>query len=275
MNNKHNVNYMTIKKGEFYIESLSSAHRYIDPPNVYIRYANEHRHDRLVCIISGKCKFDIFNDKPIIAKKGDIIYIPYNIAYRTEWETESRGEVYSINYVMNDRDSHQITICPEICSFSNCDSFLTEGIFKECCYTFEKEETGFLLKCKYILMKLLYTIVLNEEQKSNSKIGKALDYININYLDDISISELASMCNLGECMFRRCFKAETGISPIKYRNKLRIEKAYELLTNESHSISDVMEMTGFYDASYFNKTFKHYIGKSPSECRRPKHLLNV
>lgn len=270
MNIKHSVDYPTIANGEFYIESVSCAHRFVEPPNTYIRYANEHRHDRLVCVVSGKCKFDIFNDNPIIAQNGDIIYIPYNIAYKTEWEPGTKGEIYSINYVMNNMEGHQITICPEICSFQSCNHFMTEGIFKECCKTFESEESGFILKCKYILMKLLHIISVNENRENNSKIGKALHYINVNFLDDISITDLASMCNLGECMFRRCFKAETGTSPIKYRNKLRIEKAYELLTNESHSISDVMEMTGFYDASYFNKTFKLYIGTSPSECRKPK-----
>lgn len=267
---KHSADYELILSGDFYIESISAAHRYIEPPSTYIRYANEHRHDRLVCIVSGRCKFDIFNDRPIIAKGGDIVYIPYNIAYRTEWIDGEKGEVYSVNYVMNDLSGHQITIFPEICSFQNCDNFLTSGIFKDCTKTFEKEETGFMMRCKLILMKLLYTIAIGESTQRNSKIEKALQYININYLDDILISELASMCNLGECMFRRCFKAETGMSPLKYRNKLRIEKAYELLSNESYSITDVMDMTGFYDASYFNKTFKNYIGKSPSECRRLK-----
>ncbi len=267
---KHSADYELLLSGDFYIESASAAHRFVEPPSTYIRYANEHRHDRLICVVSGKCVFDIFNDKPIVACDGDVVYIPYNIAYRTEWIGNEKGELYSINYVMNNLDGHQITICPEICSFLNCNSYLTEGIFKDCAKTFEKEETGFMLRCKSVLMKLLYTIAISESTRNNSKIEKALHYININYLDDISISDLASMCNLGECMFRRCFKAETGISPLKYRNKLRIEKAYELLSNESYSITDVMEMTGFYDASYFNKTFKLHMGKSPSQCRKSK-----
>lgn len=273
---KHSVDYKLISSAEFYIESISAAHRFIAPPNTYIRYSNEHRHDRFVCIISGSCKFDIFNEKPITAHSGDIVYIPYNIAYRTNWLENERGEVYSINFVMNGLDGHQLTVCPEICTFSGCDSFVTEGLFKECVAAFEKEELGYMLKCKNILMNLLHIITTSESREKNSKIGKALNYININYLEEISVSKLASMCNLGECMFRRCFKAETGLSPLKYRNKLRIEKAYELLANESYSLADIMEITGFYDASYFNKTFKLYMGKSPSECRREnKNFKNI
>lgn len=260
-------NYEFIKDGEFFTENISAAHRYIDPPNTYIRYANEHRHDRLVCIINGTCKFDMFNDNPIIAKSGSVVYIPHNIAYRTEWDTGERGELYSINYIMKDPSGHQITICPDIYTFDNCDMYITKGLFADCCYESTKKDYGYALKCKYILLKILYSIICSENSATASKISKALQYINSNYLEDTPINKLAQMCNLGECMFRRYFKKETGISPLKYRNQLRIKRAYEMLANEGYSVSEAMEMTGFYDASYFNKSFKSHIGKSPSECK--------
>lgn len=272
MDVKSNVNYELISSGEFSVEAVSVAHRFVTPPNTYLRYSNEHTHDRLVCVVSGKCKFDIFNDKPIVATAGSVVYIPHNIAYRAEWLSESDGEIYSINYIMNDIAGHQITICPEIHMFTACDSHLAEGLFKECSYIFETENFGYALKCKYTFMKLLYTITCAENEQRYSKVGKAIKYIESNYLEDISVTDLAKMCNLGECMFRRCFKTETGISPLKYRNHLRIKKAYEMLVSEACSVSKAMELTGFYDASYFNKTFKAFIGKSPSEIKIKKRL---
>ena len=268
MHNDNTIDYNFIASGDYFVEAVSAAHRYIDPPNTYIRYANEHRHDRLVCVIDGKCKFDMFNDNPIIAKEGSVVYIPHNIAYRIEWDNGERGQIYSINYIMKDTDGRQITITPEIYTFDSCDMYITKGLFIDCCYTFTKKGYGYGLKCKYILLKILYSIANSESQISHSKIGKALQYINSNYLEDTPINELAKMCNLGECMFRRCFKNETGISPLKYRNKLRIDKAYEMLSTEGCSVAEAMELTGFFDASYFNKTFKSYIGKCPSECKR-------
>lgn len=267
------IDYDFIASGNFFTEAVSAAHRYIDPPSTYIRYANEHRHDRLLCVISGSCKFDMFNDKPIIAKSGSVIYIPYNIAYRTEWIGDERGELYSINYIMKDTDGHQITLCPEIYMFEGCDMYITKGLFTDCCYTFTQKKFGYRLKCKYTMLKILLSIANTQSKISHSKIGKAIQYIEANYLEDISINELARMCNLGECMFRRCFKTETGTSPLKYRNRLRINKAYEMLSTEGCSVAEAMETTGFYDASYFNKTFKSYIGKSPSECKNSRRNI--
>lgn len=269
---KQNVNYSLLASGEFSVEAVSVNHRFITPPNTYLRYANEHKHDRLVCVLGGRCKFDMFNDKPTVANPGDVVYIPYNIAYRTEWMDDIKGEIYSINYIMNDNEGHQITICPEIHLFSACDNHMTKGLFKECSYIFESENFGYALKCKYTFLKLLHTIISAENDRRYSKVGKAVKYIEANYLEDISVAELARMCNLGECMFRRCFKNETGISPLKYRNRLRIAKAYEMLVSESCSVAKAMEQTGFYDASYFNKSFKAYIGKSPSEIKLKKGM---
>ncbi|MBQ4630711.1 MAG: helix-turn-helix domain-containing protein [Clostridia bacterium] len=257
-----------ISSGNFYVEAVSAAHRIPKTPNKYLRYANEHTHDRLVCIVSGKCKFDIFNDNPIIAKSGDVVYIPYNIAYSSEWDENEKPEVYSINYIMKDLNGYRITFSSEIMKFNNSDKFITLGIFKECYHAFSSEKYAFALKCNYIFLKLIYTFITAENSQNHSKVSKAIEFIKANYLEEFSINDLAKMCNLGECMFRRCFKAELGTSPIKYRNELRIQKAYELLVSENYSVTEVMEFTGFYDASYFNKCFKSRIGKTPSECKQ-------
>ncbi|MBQ4527833.1 MAG: helix-turn-helix transcriptional regulator [Clostridia bacterium] len=267
MYQSHINNYEVISNANFYTEAISAAHRVIKTPNKYLRYANEHLHDRIVCIVSGNCRFDMFNEKPINASAGSIVYIPYNIAYSSEWADNEKSEVYSINYIMKDLNGYRITICPEIRNFSHCDKHIIEGLFKECYHIFSTEKFGFPLKCKYTFLNILYSIISSENLQKQSKVSKAIKYIDSNYLEDFSVTDLANLCNLGECMFRRYFKAETGISPLKYRNKLRIEKAYELLVSESCSVTEAMELTGFYDASYFNKCFKSQTGKTPSECK--------
>ncbi len=268
-NNNTTINGI-ICSGNFQIDSISAAHTYITPPHSYTRYASEHKNDRILYVADGSIKFDMYNNTPIIAKAGSTVYIPYNIAYKAEWLGNSRGEVYSVNYIINDRSDHQITLSPEIRIFKECGDGLLKGLILRCFSAFNSSEYAHILKCKYIFMELLYTIFTLENENQKSKISKAIRYIDINFLDDVNIKELAKMCNLGECMFRRCFKEETGTSPLKYKNRLRIEYAYELLSKEGYSVAEAMEITGFYDASYFNKSFKLYIGKTPSECRLRK-----
>ena len=127
MSDYTNINFELICSGEFFIDALSAAHRFITPPNTYIRYATEHKHDRLIYISNGNVRFDMFNKKPIIAKKGSVVYVPYNIAYKTEWLGDTQGEIYSLNYIMMDHDKFQITFSQEICTFSECDSYILEN----------------------------------------------------------------------------------------------------------------------------------------------------
>ncbi len=270
MKNDHEINNIDIVSGDFHINSISAAHRFITPPYSYARYATEHKNDRLLYIASGRIKIDMYNNNPFIAKAGSAVYIPYNIAYKTEWLDGEQGEIYTINYVMTDIMGYQITMSQEILHLEKCNNRLLESLFMECYHTFNKAEYGYIIKCKYLFLKLIHTIISMQSEYSHSKIGKAIKYLDINFLGDVSIGELARMCNLGECMFRRCFKEETGLSPLKYKNRLRIYHAYELITKEAYSVAEAMDVTGFYDASYFNKTFKLYTGKSPSKCRTQK-----
>lgn len=264
----HNINNSDIIYGNFNINSISAAHRHITPPNTYVRYATEHKNDRLIYIASGTIIYDMYNNKPITASAGCVVYIPHNIAYKANWVEGIPGELYSTNFVLTDSEGFQINMHSEIFKFDRCDGRIMENMFKECYEAFSEAKFAFVIKCKSSLYKIIHTLVSMQESGVTSKIGKALIYLEHNFLNDVSIKELADMCNLGECMFRRYFKNETNTSPLKYRNKLRILYAYDMLQSEACSVSEAMEKTGFYDASYFNKTFKLYIGKSPSECKK-------
>ena len=176
---------------------------------------------------------------------------------------------------MRDMVSRQITISSEIQKFSNCENNLTKGLFKDCRKIFTEEDYGFELKCKYTLLKLFHVIICAQNVQTKAKVEKAIRYIYANFAEDTTITELAKMCNLGECMFRRSFKLETGASPIKFRNSLRIQKAYDMLVSEKCTVAKAMEATGFYDASYFNKTFKKVMGYAPSEIKKKQNKLKI
>ena len=70
---------------------------------------------------------------------------------------------------------------------------------------------------------------------------------------------------MSESYFRRIFLKNYGISPIKYINNLKIERAKELLTSGLYTVSDVAELSGFHDESYFSREFKKHSGKTPKE----------
>ena len=108
----------------------------------------------------------------------------------------------------------------------------------------------------------------SKEQKPNSKsllrISKAIDFMENNYGKEISISILAQKTSMSESNFRFCFKKITGLSPIDFLIKLRIEKAIDLMANDnSLNVTGVSSLIGFNDSAYFSKKFKKIIGISP------------
>lgn len=101
-----------------------------------------------------------------------------------------------------------------------------------------------------------------------SAILPAIQYLEGNVPNELTVSELASMCGLSDGGFRRLFKEYSGKSPIEYMIGARLEAACGLLDNSSYTVEAISEMLNFESCSYFCKLFKRKLGMTPSEYRR-------
>ena len=89
-----------------------------------------------------------------------------------------------------------------------------------------------------------------------------------NVSQECSIGQIARMCNVSEIYFRRLFKEYSGLSPMEYRLKRRIERAKNYLAYEDMSVAEIAELLGFVDTAYFCKQFKAYTGVTPLGFKR-------
>ncbi len=114
-------------------------------------------------------------------------------------------------------------------------------------------------------------IPLTKQQSLDKwRIGRATEYIAAHYSEDILLSDIASCCEVSESECCRTFKRSLHTSPIDYINRYRVYAAAEILTNDVHGtpMSEIATQVGFNYASYFNKTFKRYIGMTPMQYRK-------
>lgn len=85
----------------------------------------------------------------------------------------------------------------------------------------------------------------------------------------LSLKELSESLHVHPSYLSREFsKYFDDLSFGDYIRKLRIEKAIHLLDDSKHSLSEIAYLTGFSDQSHFNRIFKKYTGKNPSEFRK-------
>ena len=82
-----------------------------------------------------------------------------------------------------------------------------------------------------------------------------------------SIPDMAEFCNMSDDQFRRVFMNRFGVLPKLYIDKLRLNKAAELLIETNMNVSEIAEMMGYQDAFHFSRRFKAVIGFSPKQYR--------
>lgn len=112
--------------------------------------------------------------------------------------------------------------------------------------------------------------------ESEFRINKAIDYIDENLHEQLSLKVLSNISCFSEFHFHRLFQKLTGQPPGSYIKRLRMKKAMTLLSGKkSLPISSISELCGYSTASNFSKTFSEYYGVSPSTIKSHFHINNI
>ena len=104
--------------------------------------------------------------------------------------------------------------------------------------------------------------------KAKELVAIAKQYMDENFDQGITVSEAASYVFLSQGYFTRAFRDETGISPMNYLMKKRIEKACKLLQNNEIKVSAISLQSGFSSPQRFNVAFRKQMGMTPMEYRK-------
>jgi ABC-type sugar transport system ATPase subunit len=102
-------------------------------------------------------------------------------------------------------------------------------------------------------------------------IYKARKWIEESACDaEIDLRRIAESLSMSYDNFRRRFKAQVGLSPSRYFQKMKVGKAKELLLFTDLEIKEIAEQVGFADPYYFSRVFKEWEGSSPMRFRGAK-----
>ncbi|MDR6782714.1 AraC-like DNA-binding protein [Pedobacter africanus] len=92
-----------------------------------------------------------------------------------------------------------------------------------------------------------------------------LEFLNDNYMDDLTMEQIASYTGRSLATFKRDFQKISSLSPQKWLIKRRLEAAYVKLKEEGKKVQEVYVEVGFRNPSHFSTAFKKQYGFPPTE----------
>ena len=220
----------------------------------------------------------LLNGQKYNIRKDDIIVVNSNVLHHTLTDTRL---VYTCIIVSN-----------EWCKIMNIDygvwqfhpliksNKLIKFISELTSLSSNSEDVLKIAKSNEILLRIMIELAqnhceINTTSQSQSRsivvVTMAIDYIYKNYNQKITLTELSGVVLYDKYALCREFKKYTGQTIFEFINHFRIVKAADLLIKES-SVSKTAELCGFENNSFFTKTFKKYMGTTPSEYIKNAHL---
>lgn len=126
------------------------------------------------------------------------------------------------------------------------------------------------------LVRLIHGMVTRRlRDEGNSPVLDRIDatvrWLAGEYLRNLSVADMAAHHGSSEGHFSRLFRARTGMTPMSYLNRIRIEQARRWLENSGLEVSRIAELCGFRCPHYFARVFRRVTGVAPSSLRAKTH----
>ena len=212
------------------------------------------------------------DQEPINLQAGDLVLVPKGTKYvmklTKNLNSAKRFDSYTMNFDISDLngniiflDEHLKVLAKD--SFSQIESVMSE--LSRVCNDINVNNLNKQSK----LYELFDTVVscMNDKADDYYPIRRGIRQLNKEWNKNEKISKYANLCSISEGYFHHLFKEWSGMSPVEYRNSLRIAQAKALLLNNSMSIKDIAAYVGYDDQFYFSRVFKSITGVSPQQYK--------
>lgn len=261
--------YQDTDKGIAGVSVVSSGHifaqkgRKIDRPKGRSDYL-------LFYIAKGKEHFFLRSEE--IAESGSfILFRPFEKQEHIYLE-DITGEFYYVHFKAP--DGFELFGFESSVIYNTNPSTQIRDVFEEIINELQTKQPAYETVCVSKLFNL-FSLLIRKTTKESApqgryfdKISFAIQNMNKEYQSNYSLDDYAAMCNMSKFHFLRVFKNITGVSPLEYRNNIRLDHAKELLLDTNIPINEIGRSLGYSSDTYFCDAFKAKAGMSPSQYRK-------
>ena len=211
--------------------------------------------------VSGQMQYLFSTGEVLRIEGGELIFIPKSTVY-TSIYLEKNTEIKIVQFDLMSGSLPDYFTRPVKIELPRAGE-LIEAFFKPLEHHMPNHPL-YDLSCLY---GLLWQIDESESRipAKYKKLQAALSEITEYFTKNEPIAYYADLCNMSEVNFRRLFKEYTGLSPIDYRNDLRLTAARGKLQSGEYNVSEVAELCGFSNLSFFIRLYKNKYGHTPKK----------
>ena len=250
------------------------VNKYTDGHNYTRNYNGEPRPFHTIAIMLQGTGTLFYKKTQIPLSPGNVFYIPQNSTYASAWEMDDKHAC--ISYF-----SMHFAFEKPLKEFYDNSYPLQKFHVQDVVDLIEKYERlqRYLLSApesNYFSVSLFFEILATVLPKMSvapsdslvQKIEPALEYLHKNFNRSVSVKQLAALCYLSESRFFTLFKKQMGVSPIQYKNQLRIKRAAQyILIYPYKSIEETANEFNFSSPVFFIRQFKKHFGTTPFQYK--------
>ncbi|WP_063565217.1 AraC family transcriptional regulator [Paenibacillus sp. O199] len=235
------------------------------------------QHHELIFITGGKAEITIESKRHTI-QEGVLIYLQPDVPHLIEIDFKNPISFFSVHfsYVRIEQNDNTWTVNEDVEMFplpavqQLQDYYQLEEVFKHMVDTWHTKLPGYEFSTKSLLQQLLIAIGQNLKKRHRNyatslKVEKIINYMNQHLHRKVTLTELSELVQLSAPYLSRAFKEITGYSIIEFFNKLKMDKAKEIILEGNNKVKEVAQVLGYTDEFYFSRLFKQLEGMSPTE----------
>ena len=274
---------LTSKKSTPMIEATMEKYLRIEDsslPQLTMRKLHSHPHYEVYFLCEGKRSFFIENALYSIEAPAVLVVPPFAM-HKTEGGAFRRVNIYVSESLLNESQKQVLTSLSlsfvpltteqserlqEILHLS-LDHPLTEENKRD----MDKAKFDFFILSLYHFAENRLPQSVESSQQASPIVTKAINYMNANYTDPLSLDDLAERIYATKQTLNYHFKKDLGCTPMNYLLRLRLTKVKEMLATTDKSIESIAESCGFSSGNYLTLIFKQKEGISPSSYRKNRN----
>jgi len=210
-----------------------------------------------------------FLDKTVTAEAGSFVIFAPGEKQHHVYNGNATAEFFYIHFQCDALPEGITLKTSHVYSLTSHKDF--SSLFEEIIEEILSKRPNYEILCISRLLYLLSLIQRDVAETNNScnngwnGVAHAIQHMNRYCDQNLKLEDYAAMCNMSKYHFLRVFKSVTGVTPLEYRGRIRIDHAKELLKNSNFSVSEIGESLGFSSLAYFSAAFKKLTGLTPTE----------